>query len=749
MILKNLWRRKTRTLLTLLGIAVGVAAVVSLSAFGEGFASGFERIFSTSEADLTVGQKDAIMLMISSVDESVGDEIKTLPGVQAVNGVVFGMVQMPEAPYFIVMGEDLRGFSIQHYQLVAGEPITGRKQILIGKITAKNFRKEVGQTFLLNDVTYRVVGIYETGTSMEDGGAVMSLDDAQRTFDKRRQVNYFKVKVEDPRQTDQIKKAIESQWGNEVTVIRSGEATKQDEMFDLYRSFGWFLGVFALLVGGLGMMNTMLMNVFERTREIGVLRAVGWSKRRVIGMIMGESVSLSILGGVLGVLLGIGLTSLARLSPAVESLLSGVYTPTIFVQAIVVALLLGTLGGLYPAWRAAQLQPVEAMRAESGASVNSGWLMKVMAKFLAGGALRNLWRRPTRTLVTISGIGIGVGFIVALMAMSVGMESTFGKVTTAGDADLVAEQAKTADLSLSQIDERLADRLRGHPAVKSTSKVLFGIADAPGLPYFFLLGLDPSEDYIQHYRIKEGRMFERKSEIIIGRFAANSLKKGLGDVLRVSGTSLQIVGIYENGSVYEDAGGTISLDAAQELFNKPGKVSLINIQLKESDRPRVNELVKELGAAFPQLLIMRSTAFMESMQDFASMTVMINSLVMLTMIVGGIVMMNAMLMSVFERTQEIGVLRALGWRRRRIVGMIVVESLALGVFSTLAGIGIGVGLNYLFLLVPGMGIFLTPEYPPMMFAQVLALAVVLGVVGGLYPAWRAAGLRPVEALRYE
>ena len=147
MILKNLWRRKTRTLLTLLGIAVGVAAVVALSAFGEGSPAASSESFSTSEADLTVGQKDAIMLMISSVDESVGDEIKTLPGVQAVNGVVFGMVQMPEAPYFIVMGEDLRGFSIQHYRLVAGEPITGRKQILIGKITAKISEKKWGRHF--------------------------------------------------------------------------------------------------------------------------------------------------------------------------------------------------------------------------------------------------------------------------------------------------------------------------------------------------------------------------------------------------------------------------------------------------------------------------------------------------------------------------------------------------------------------------------------------------------------------------
>ena len=81
MIIKNLWRRKTRTLLTLLGIAVGVGAVVSLTAFGEGLASGMQLTFSAPEADLTVGQRDAMMLFLSTVDEEVGDEIKQMPGV--------------------------------------------------------------------------------------------------------------------------------------------------------------------------------------------------------------------------------------------------------------------------------------------------------------------------------------------------------------------------------------------------------------------------------------------------------------------------------------------------------------------------------------------------------------------------------------------------------------------------------------------------------------------------------------------
>ena len=98
MILKNLWRRKTRTLLTVLGIAIGVAAVVALSAFGEGWATGFDKTMSTADADLTVGQKDATALMLSAVDETVGDELKQIGGVEQVNGVIIGFLTMPESP---------------------------------------------------------------------------------------------------------------------------------------------------------------------------------------------------------------------------------------------------------------------------------------------------------------------------------------------------------------------------------------------------------------------------------------------------------------------------------------------------------------------------------------------------------------------------------------------------------------------------------------------------------------------------
>jgi ABC-type antimicrobial peptide transport system permease subunit len=746
MILKSLWRRKTRTLLTLSGIAVGVATVVALSAFGEGLAGNFEKMFDSAKADLTVGQKDAIMLIISSVDEEVGDELRQTPGVSQVVGTTVGIVQLPEAPYFIVMGEDPRGFAIQYYRLIAGGPLAGRKQILLGKTTADNFKKGVGEVFRINEVSYRVAGIYETGVSMEDGGAVMSLEDAQRAFQKRGQVSYFSIKLKDPRRADEIKKQIESRWPD-LAATRSGESTQQAEVFNLYRSFGSFLGLFAALVGGLGMMNTMLMSVLERTREIGVLRALGWRRRRIIGLILGEVLALTLSGGLLGVALGIGLTSLTQLVPAVESLLQGVFTPAVFVQAMGIALLLGLIGGAYPAWRAAQFTPLEAMRYESGAGTHLGPGARLLLRFFGKGALRNLWRRPTRTLVTMLGIGIGVGFIVALIAMTDGFVVSFNSLAEAGQTDLLAQQANASDLGFSEIDERVADRLAARPEIKSVSRIFFNTSTAPGLPYFLVFGLDPSEDYIKHYRLREGRMFSRSGEIVIGHLAANSLKKKVGDTLRVSGLTYKIVGIYENGSMYEDTGGTMSLEDAQNLFNKPNKSSLLAIRINEPER--ADEIARQLEAQYPEVLVSKASSFVDRIQDFRTTYAMLNTLITITIIVGGIVMMNAMLMSVFERTQEIGVLRALGWGRRRVIGMVVAESIALSLLSAVAGAAIGVGLNYLFTLVPAMGGFLTPAYSTRLFLQVTILALGFGLIGGLYPAWRAAGLRPIEALRYE
>jgi ABC-type antimicrobial peptide transport system permease subunit len=744
--IKNLWRRRVRSLLTILGIAVGVAAVVVLSAFGEGMARGFGSAETSADADLLVTQRDAMMLMVGAIDAEAGDDLKRIRGVAEVAGSVIGILQLPESPYFLVTGEEPRSFAMGRYQLVAGRPLQNKRELLIGRQAAENLKKNVGDRFRIGEVGYRIVGMYQTGSSLEDNGAVIRLDDAQLAFDKRRQVSYFKLRLDDLHQREAIKDQIEAQWPT-LAVIRSGEPGAQEEVLQMYRAMGWVLGVFAVLVGGLGMMNAMLMSVFERTREIGVLRAMGWRRRRVMTMILGEALLIALAGGITGLGLGLALIALASRTAAVGGFLSGAFEPMMAVQAIIIAVVLGLVGGGYPALRAANLAPLEAMRAESGASVRMGWLSRMLSRFLRGPALRNLLRRPARSLMTIVGLGLGVGLIVAISGIAAGAEGAFTEMLGAGQADLVAQQADVSDMMFSSVAERTVDQVRMHPEVKAVSQMVIGTSNVPGLPFFLVWGADPRETYLRHYSVTEGRTIQRQGEIILGRMAANSLKKSVGEPLRFSGASFTIVGIFETGMPYEDAGGVIVLREAQRLFGKPRQATMISITLH--DPSRAAELAVELEQRIPELLVSPTSEMTSRMQDFATMDAVFAALIGLMLIVGGIVMTNVMLMSVFERTHELGVLRAVGWGRRRVLRLILIEAAVLSLLSALAGAAIGMGLNALLALAPGYGDMLQAAYEPQMFVRVGLMALALGAIGGLLPAWRAVRLQPMEALHHE
>jgi len=124
------------------------------------------------------------------------------------------------------------------------------------------------------------------------------------------------------------------------------------------------ISIIAIAAGGLSVLNTMLMSVFERTREIGVLRALGWQRKAVLAMILRESVLLGFLGGVAGVAISFGMIELMKLSAALGSWVDPVWSWEIFARAFLLSIFLGAIGGLYPAYRATRLSPVEALRYE-------------------------------------------------------------------------------------------------------------------------------------------------------------------------------------------------------------------------------------------------------------------------------------------------------------------------------------------------------------------------------------------------
>lgn len=751
MIFKNLLGRKTRSLLTIAGIAIGIAAMVALGAIANGLEAGYTAMLTSSQGDLIVTQSEAADISTAAVDEKVGQQLKALPEVEEVTGMLQSIVTAEGARYFVLFGYDPKGFAIEHFKIVEGEGLSGSKQVIIGKVAAKNFKKGIGDSLKLFGSAFRIVGIYETGNGMEEGGGVISLSDAQALLSKPHQVALFSLRLKPGADVEEVRRKIERRIPD-VTTSQSGQVANIQETIQMVRGFAWGIAFIAILIGAIGMMNTVLMSVFERTREIGVLRSLGWRKGRVLGLIMGESLALSLIGGLAGTALGVAAVKALSSSPATGGLLQGRFSPGLFLQALVVALVLGALGGFYPAWRASQLIPLEALRYESGltgsvAIRNSLFAILGLEKLPM--AARNLFRRRTRTLLTMVGIGISVAVIVALQGIVDGFVAQFETMMGGGgQADLMAVEADISDMEYSSIDEQVGKKLVTVPGIKYVSGLVFGFISDPKMTYLIIWGYHPGEYAIRQFKIVEGEPLSANRQIILGKTAAETMGKKVGQTIKILNSNFRIVGIYETGTGFLDISGVISLREAQQLFKKPRQVGWYLIKLE--DPKKADQVMAYLETNFPEISVSRTSELTEALPDFKTTQTMETAISLLAAVVGGLGMMNTVFMSVFERTREIGTLRALGWRRRQVLGLILQESLLLSLVSGVVGIIGGVLLGRLGSLSGGFwGSLSQGSFGLALLIRALIMALVLGAIAGLYPAWWASRLSPVEALRYE
>jgi ABC-type antimicrobial peptide transport system permease subunit len=365
MVVKNLWRRKARTLLTLGGISIGVAVLVTLMMLAEGIAGQISSLMSSGGAEITVMQAGVADMQFSALDQAGAQTIAGVPEVRWVSGLLLNIVPIEQRPYFVLLGIDPQSEIFGHYRVVEGLAWREERDILLGRMTADFLEIAPGAEFSAAGEAFRVAGIYETGTGFEDAGGVISLAAAQRLFRRTGLVNFFQIKLhpEALGETDAVARRIEELLP-EVVAYRSSDFARHTPDIQTLQTLAGSVSLIGLIAGALATMNTMLMSVFERTREIGTLRAVGWSRMRVLRLILAESLLLGLLGGAAGFGLGVALVAVITANPALSGVISLRPTPEAFILGLIVALALGGLGGLYPAWRAASLQPAEALRYE-------------------------------------------------------------------------------------------------------------------------------------------------------------------------------------------------------------------------------------------------------------------------------------------------------------------------------------------------------------------------------------------------
>jgi len=363
--------------------------------------------------------------------------------------------------------------------------------------------------------------------------------------------------------------------------------------------------------------------------------------------------------------------------------------------------------------------------------------------------LKNLARQRVRSILTLTGIAIAITTVVALGVITTGMKSTATAFVRSGSADFMAAQKGAADLSFSTLPAETADRIAAVDGVAKVRPAFLYITTAGSNPFFFLGGVPP--DAIgNEVEVVEGTSLTGTvpDEILLGSAAARDLGVGVGGRVTIAGHDFTVVGIYRSDVLWEDGGAFAPLPAVQQVAGKPGTVSVIYVTVAPDAEP--TEVSDAIVAQVDGVVVISGAAdYSQVDQGFVLLDAATVAISLLAVVIGGIGVMNTMIMSVFERTREIGVLRAVGWSGRRVLRMIMFESLVLTVVAAFVGCLLGVALSRLVMLSPAVKGFLTPAYTLGTFVLAFVVAVVVGLLGALYPAIRAARLTPMEALSYE
>jgi putative ABC transport system permease protein len=363
---KNLRRRRLRTLLTLGGISMAVGAFVGLVGFSRSFEQQWTQIYSSSRTDIAVIHGT---FLNTSLDESATDKVKVLPLVAEAAPAIINEMDLTSDQNALVYGWKASEYQIDSVKVVSGQRFhDGQPQVMLGDVLAQELKKKPGDTLEVEGTTFTVTGVYHGASALEADAVIMPLDELQQLSSVEGKVSTIDVRLKPapPGEAwDHYMKRAQAQIEAALPGLRAipaAERASDNQFVKLAQASAWGTSTLALLIGILGIANTMVMSVFERTKEIGTLRALGWKRQQILALIEVESATLGLGGGVLGLMLGwFALRVLASL-PQTASFVSANLEWPLLVQAMVIAVLSGVIAGAVPAWRAGKLSPVDALR---------------------------------------------------------------------------------------------------------------------------------------------------------------------------------------------------------------------------------------------------------------------------------------------------------------------------------------------------------------------------------------------------
>ena len=385
---RSIRERRARSILTVLGIAIGIAAIVSLMSVGYGMEEAI-----TGELTKMADMISVVPGEISGhgyvekggfTDRDVND-LQRIGGIKDISAMVYGAAEVEyrneRTPIFVLGGDtkELGGFYVEPVGLKEGRWLRENdyKGCVIGDRVANDFFDEVvhvNDKLIINGDKFIVVGVFEKASTLYaadvDPHIFLTLRISQEVL-QTDEIKYIMVRVYDIDEAEEIAEEIEETINDNhglddfANAMTMGSALEQiGTVFNIIRGVLVGIAAIALVVASIGIMNTMLMSVMERTHEIGVMKAIGAKSSDVLSLFLLESSMVSFIGGVTGCSLGVVVAKVMSFGAgtAFGIEMTAVAKPGVLFGGIAVAMIVGVLSGFYPARKASKMSPVEAVR---------------------------------------------------------------------------------------------------------------------------------------------------------------------------------------------------------------------------------------------------------------------------------------------------------------------------------------------------------------------------------------------------
>jgi putative ABC transport system permease protein len=356
----SLVHRWGRTLLTSLGVALGVTTVVALLAVTSGLSRSAADLAKLGRADFGVFQAGLSDLTASSLPDSVLARVAAQPGVAATSPVQIVAHTLDADSSILLFGSEPNSFLTRRLVLVSGHAPQGN-ELLVGVGAARRLHTRPGTRIVVSGRAFPVAGIYRSGISLEDAGVVLPLATTQALSGRHNEISMVAVSIAPGHRELDVEQAVNRAIPGAVSLGDPSEVSRVDTNSRVIAKAAIIIAVLALVLGAVIVINTMALVVIERRREFGVLSAIGWTRGHIVRLIVGETMAVSLAGALAGLVLGALASDLVVRALSAAAFVTPDISVWVLARGLFVGFALGVLGALFCVWQVMRVPPLEAI----------------------------------------------------------------------------------------------------------------------------------------------------------------------------------------------------------------------------------------------------------------------------------------------------------------------------------------------------------------------------------------------------